>query len=466
VRRRAAAGRPDDLLHAAMTTDHDAFSRRLRRNRLTRRDALWLFGAGAAAAGLAGCATSPVTGERILVGMSEAEERQVDRQVAPHQFSQDMGAIQDEAANRYVSGLGSRMDELTQRPDMPYSYRVLNANYINAYTFPGGAMGVTRGIVTELDNEAELAALLGHEMGHVNARHAAQRQGQAMLAQAAVVGLAVAASVVDSSWGGLAAAGGQIGASALLASYSRDNEREADALGQDYMVKAGYPAGGMVQLQSLLVRESKANPSLLETMFATHPMSSERLANAQRLAETKHAASLKADPQRERFMDGTAGLRRLKPAIDACKRGEAAMGRKQLPQAQGEFAKALAIAPRDYPSNLLMARCLAAQGRQKDALRYAETARTIYPQEAQAHKLTGVLQLAEKNPGAAAANFEQFDRLLPGDPGIAFLKGVAYEGAGNQRSAAESYARFLRSGGQGKPAEYSMSRLKAWGYAR
>jgi tetratricopeptide (TPR) repeat protein len=195
-------------------------------------------------------------------------------------------------------------------------------------------------------------------------------------------------------------------------------------------------------------------------------MSGERVANAQRLAETRHAASLKANPQRERYMDSTASLRRLKPAIDACKSGEAAMARKQLPQAQGDFARALAVAPRDYPSNLLMARCLVAQGRQKDALRYADAARSIYPQEAQAHKLTGVLQLAERNPGAAVQSFEQFDRLLPGDPGIAFLKGVSYEGAGNQRAAAESYARFLRSGGQGKPAEYSMSRLKAWGYAR
>ncbi len=438
---------------------------RLRRNRVTRRDVLWLFGAGAAAS-LSGCATSPVTGQRILVGMSEEEERQVDRQVAPHQFSQDMGAIQDDAVNRYVASLGDRMDDLTQRPNMPYSYRVLNANYINAYTFPGGAMGVTRGIMTELGSEAELAALLGHEMGHVNARHAAQRQGQAMLAQAAVVGLAVVAAASDSSWGGLAVLGGQIGASALLASYSRDNEREADALGQDYMVKAGYPASGMTQLHGLLVRESKEKPSLLETMFSSHPMSSERLATAQRLAETKYAASLSANPQRERYMDSTASLRRLKPAIDACKNGEMAMARKQLPQAQQHFAAALKQAPQDYPSNLLMARCLAAQGRRQDALRYADAARAIYPQEAQAHKLSGTLQLANKNPGAAVQHFEQFDRLLPGDPGIAFLKGVSYEGAGNSRAAAENYARFLRSGGQGEPAQYATSRLKAWGYIR
>ena len=444
--------------------DYDDLADRLRHNRITRRDVLWLFGAGAAASSLSGCATSPVTGERILVGMSEAQERQIDREVAPHQFSQDMGPVQDAAANRYVADLGARMQTLTQRPQMPYSYRVLNANYINAYTFPGGAMGVTRGIMTELDSEAELAALLGHEMGHVNARHAAQRQGQAMLAQAAVVGLA--AATADSQWGGLAAVAGQVGASALLASYSRDNEREADALGQDYMVRAGYPASGMTQLHALLVREAKEKPSLLETMFSSHPMSSERLATAQRLAETKHAASLKAGTQRERYLDNTAGLRRLKPAIDACKNGEMALARKELPQANGQFAAALKHAPQDYAANLLMARCLVAQGRQREAIRYADAARAIYPQEAQAHKLAGVLQLGERNPGAALQHFEQFDRLLPGDPGIAFLKGVGHEAAGNQRAAAEHYARFVRSGAQGKPAEYSVGRLKAWGYLR
>jgi predicted Zn-dependent protease len=360
------------------------------------------------------------------------------------------------------------MDNLTQRPNMPYSYRVLNANYINAYTFPGGAMGVTRGIMTELQSEAELAALLGHEMGHVNARHAAQRQGQALLAQGAVLVLAVgvAAATDSNGWGALAAVGGQIGASALLASYSRDNEREADALGQEYMVKAGYPASGMTQLHGLLVRESKERPGLLETMFSSHPMSSERMATAQKLAEAKYAASLKANPQRERFMDNTAGLRRLKPTIDACKNGEIAMAQKKLPEAQNQFNNALTAAPQDYPSNLLMAQCLIAQGKQKEAIRYAEAARTIYPQEAQGHKLAGVLKLADRNPGAAVAHFEQVDRLLPGDPAIAFLKGVSYEGSGNQRAAAENYARFLKAGGQGKPAEYSASRLKAWGYAK
>lgn len=445
----------------------DGLAGRLAKNRLTRRDALRLFGAGVAAtvtAQLSGCATSPVDGRTILVGMSEEQERQIDQQIAPHQFSQDMGPVQDAAANRYVAEVGTAMQRYTHRPEMPYSYRVLNANYLNAYTFPGGAMGATRGILVELDNEAQLAALLGHEMGHVNARHAAQRQGQGLLAQVAVAGLQVATA--DSQWGVLAGIAGQVGASALLASYSRDNEREADALGQEYMVRAGYPASGMTELHGLLLRESKHQPSLIETMFSTHPMSGERYETARTLAQTKYAASLKANPRRERFMDQTAGLRAMKPTIDACKQGEAAVAKKDLAQAAGHFQHALALTPQDYPANLLMAKCLAAQGRKEDALRYAEAARAVYPQEAQAHKLAGSLKLAMRDPAGAYAALDRYDRLLPGDPGVTFLKGVSLEASGDQRHAAEHYARFLRAGAQGKPAEYALSRLRAWGYAR
>jgi len=437
---------------------------RLRRNRPSRRDVLWLFGVStgaAASAALTGCATSPVTGGRILVGMSEEEERSIDQKVAPHQFSQDLEPVQDAGLNQYVSGLGTRMHGLTQRPDMPYSYRVLNANYVNAYTFPGGAMGVTRGIMTELNDEAELSALLGHELGHVNARHAAQRQGQAMVAQAAVIGLGVAAAASDSSWGALAVVGGQIGASAMLSSYSRDNEREADALGQSYMVKAGYPASGMTDLHALLVKEEKEKPSLLQTMFSSHPMSSERMATAQQLATTQYAASLQANPQRERYMDSTAGLRRLKPTIDACKNGQMAMSARKLPEAEGHFAAALKHSSQDYASNVLMAKCLAAQGKRTEAMRFADAARSIYPQEAQAHKLAGALHLQAKNPAAAFQAFDQFDRVLPGDPGITFLKGVSLDAMGDRPRAAAHYQAFLRSGAQGQPAQFAAGRLQA-----
>lgn len=98
----------------------DDLARNLERNRVTRRQALCLLGAsGAGFLGLSGCATSPVTGESILVGMSEAQEKRIDAQVAPHQFSQDLGPIQDEAVNRYVGDLGLRLGGLSHRPGMP-----------------------------------------------------------------------------------------------------------------------------------------------------------------------------------------------------------------------------------------------------------------------------------------------------------------------------------------------------------
>lgn len=445
----------------------DELARSLRLNRVTRRQALWLIGAGtlgAATPSLQGCATSPVTGETILVGMSEGQERRIDAEISPHQFSQDMGAIQDGAVNDYVSGVGRSIHTLSHRPKMPYSYRVLNANYINAYTFPGGAMGVTRGILTELDDEAELAALLGHEIGHVNARHAAQRQGQALIAQVALVGIAIAAK--DSKWEAVAGIGGVIGASALLASYSRDNEREADALGQEYMVRSGYPATGMIQLHQMLVDQEKHAPSLLETMFASHPMSTERRNTARQLAETRYAASKGANPQRERFMDNTASLRRLKPTIDECKQGETALAAKKYTKAEERFRSALKRTPADYPANLRMAQCLQAQNKNSEARKYATKASDIYPQEAQAHKLLGVLSLSMREPGAAYDALDRFDRLLPGDPGVVFLKGVALEGMGNRPRAAAQFQQYLGITQQGEAAQYATERLTSWGYIK
>jgi tetratricopeptide (TPR) repeat protein len=164
-------------------------------------------------------------------------------------------------------------------------------------------------------------------------------------------------------------------------------------------------------------------------------------------------------------MDSTASLRRIRPAIEACKNGELAMGRKALPEAQGQFTQALKVAPRDYAANLRMAQCLQAQGQAREAQRYAETARSLYPQEAQAHKLSASLHLGLRNPGAAFSALEQFDRVLPGDPGVLFMKAYALDGMGQGRRAAEHYAQFLQISRQGDAAKFSAGRLRAMGHA-
>ena len=292
----------------------------------------------AATSTLIGCAVDPVTGEKQIVLMSEQEEVAIDQQQAPHQFSVDYGKVQDEQLNRYIREVGESIASRSHRPQMPYNYRVVNATYVNAYTFPGGSMAATRGILLDMGSEAELAGLLGHEIGHVNARHTAERMTRGMLAQAVLGGLAVAVSLSEyADLSGLVSAAGGLGAGVLLAKYSRDNEREADALGMEYMTKAGQNPRGMVGLMDMLQNKSRHKPSVIDLMFASHPMSDERYSTAVKNTETKFASHAQKSLGKERYMDNTAGLRKIRGAIEAMQNGEAAMAQKNYPEAENEF---------------------------------------------------------------------------------------------------------------------------------
>ncbi|MCC6472422.1 MAG: M48 family metalloprotease [Burkholderiales bacterium] len=444
---------------------------RIHRGEMTRRDFLWLVsaaGSAAAVPALSGCAAHPVTGRQMLVGLSEEQELGLDRQRSPHQISRDFGATRDPGLNRYAAEVGSSLSSRSHRPAVPYSFRVVNANYINAYAFPGGTIAATRGILLEMQSEAEFAALMGHEIGHVNARHSAQSAGQGLLAQIAVAGVAIAAGASERSaaYAPLIQIAGTVGASALLASYSRENEREADGLGMEYMTRAGYSPDGMVGLMGVLVRQSRHKPGMLDTMFSSHPVSSERLASMQADAAGRYAGFRAGGLGRERYMDRTAGLRSLKPAIEEQQKGERLMARKSLGEAEAHFAAALQAAPDDYTGLCLMARCQVAQRRYERARVYAAQARQIYPGEPQAMQLSGVARMALKDYPAAYQEFDAYERALPGDANAAFLKGVSLEAMQNRPAAAREYQRYLRVVQSGSQARHAATRLRDWGYAK
>ncbi len=401
---------------------HDRFFRR----EMTRRDFLWLSGIAGAAITLPqlyGCATDPITGQQVLVGLSEQGELDIDRKQSPQQFSADYGAVQDSALNRYIGDVDLSLGRHTHRPEVPYNARVVNANYINAYTFPGGSMACTRGILLEMDSEDELAALLGHESGHVNARHSARQAGRGMIAQ-------------------------------------------AGALGMAYMTSAGYNPDGMVDLMDMLRSQHKETPSLLTTMFSSHPMSDERYATAEREALDTYGSSRGKKLSRERYMDNTAGVRRIAPAIKAEQQGETLMAKKSLEEAEASFAKALKIAPDDYCGNVLMGKCLIAQKQYSDADQHFARAAKLYPGEGQALYQRGVSQLALGRSQAALAAFDAYDRVLPGNPGTLFLKGVAYETMQDRRAASQHYAAYIRSGSKDAQAQFAFQRLQSWGMVK
>jgi predicted Zn-dependent protease len=433
----------------------------MNRSRFDRRQLLRLLGLGAsslaAAPLLSSCAVNPATGSRHLMMLSEDEEISLDRQQSPQQFSSDYGPVRDQGLNAYIDGVGRNLAARSHRPHMPYSFRAVNAAYIAA----------TRGILVEMENEAELAALLGHEIGHVNARHSAQQASKGLLANIFVSGASLASSLA-----GLGAASdlvqgvGKLGAGALLARYSRDNEREADALGMEYLTRAGYSPEGMVGLMRMLQKNGRSRSSAIEMMFATHPMSDERLTNVQTAATTTYRDRQGLPLHRERYLDHTAGVRAQRPLLTALQQGSEAMGKKQWTGAEEQFNQAVRLDPDDYAARVMLAKCFLAQDRGDEAERHALRAAALYPEEAQAHVLVGVTSLAAKKYAQAHDHLAAYDRLLPGNQEVLFFLGYSLEHMDRKEEAARKYAAYLQKQRQGEQAQHAANRLKAWGYAK
>jgi predicted Zn-dependent protease len=417
----------------------------------------------ASAGFLAGCAANPVTGRKQLMLVSEDWEIQVDRQNSPHQFSTDYGTLQDDALNRYIQQVGASMVPHTHRPQMPYSFQGVNATYINAYAFPGGSIAATRGILLSLESEAAFSALLGHELGHVNARHTAQQMSKGMLVQAIVGGISVYAGTKGESYGQLASQLGMLSAGALLASYSRDNEREADYLGMTYMVKSGYGTEGFVQLMTMLNGLHKGKSDAVSLLFATHPMSQERYDTAVSRGNSEFSHAKGKPLHRERYMDNTAALRKLKTAIQHFQQAEASMAKESYDKAETSFRQGLKIAPSDYAGLVMMAKCQYAQKKYDQALRFSEEAKRVYPREAQANHLSGLAKIRLKKFDQAVEDFTSYEHKLPGNPNTIFYRGYAFEGMGNTQKSADDYYQYLQQVTEGDQAQYAYQRLVEWG---
>ncbi len=438
---------------------------RTTRHGITRREFLWVTSAAAAGL-LLGCATNPVSGRSQLMLVSEDQEVELDRQNSPYQFSADYGPLQDRGLNNYINQTGKKISALTHRPHMPYSFRGVNAAYVNAYAFPGGSVAVTRGILIELNNEAELAALLGHEMGHVNSRHTAEQMSKGVLTNALVGGISVFAGTQSLGLGQLASQLGMLSAGALLAHYSRDNEREADALGLEYMVRAGYNPDGFVGLMNMLRSTSKHKPGAIELMFSTHPMSDERYRTAVQNVQTQYRHAQNLAFYRERYMDHTVKLRSMKMAIEDMQKGERAMAGKKYDEAETHFKKALKQAPDDYAGLVMMAKCQMIREKTSEAGRFVERAKQVYPQEAQAYYLDGFVKIIEKKYASAYENFKTYEKILPGNPNIIFYQGLSLEGMNRVPESANKYYNYIKIVDQGEKAKYAYQRLVQWGYVK
>src|SRR5687767_3526424 len=194
------------------------------------------------------CARNPVTGRRELSLISESQEVSMGQEAAK-QVAASIPPVADDALQRYVSGLGMQLARASERPNLPWTFQVIDDPQVNAFALPGGPIFVTRGILSHMNSEAQLVSVLGHEIGHITAKHSVSQMSQAQLAQ---IGL-IAAVVVKPELAGFGNIASQ-GLGLLFLKFGRDDERQSDDLGFKYMTAAGYSPTEMAEMFRTLER--------------------------------------------------------------------------------------------------------------------------------------------------------------------------------------------------------------------
>lgn len=263
----------------------------------------------AAALGSAGCSTNPATGEATFTPfMSPSEEMRIGAEEHPKILQEFGGAYGDPSVTTYVASIGRLLARTTETPNQPFTFTVLDSPVVNAFALPGGYVYVTRGLMALANDEAELAGVLAHEIGHVVARHAAQRYSQAVLAN---LGLNVLGAATQNS--GLTQLAG-LGAQLYLLSYSREEELEADKLGIRYLARAGYDPMAMTSFLSQLEAEDALDAKIAEKegserppeFLSTHPRTETRIVEAANEARAHTNATLALD--RDIYLQKIDGL--------------------------------------------------------------------------------------------------------------------------------------------------------------
>ncbi len=247
---------------------------------------------------LGGCSTNPATGARSFTIQSWEWERALAAEAGP-QFTEEFGGeTPDTTVQAYVDEVGSRLtaaaldQAYAEVPELEWDYTLLDSEVLNAFALPGGKVYLSRGLAEKLENEAQMAGVIGHEVGHVMARHGNQRISKQVGFNIAMAGLAVAVGLSDEDsgfreYGQYAVPALAIGGNVVLLSYGREEEMEADALGMQYMAASGWDPAGQRSVMEILGRESQgARPP---EWLSTHPTSETRINRINQLLREKYS---------------------------------------------------------------------------------------------------------------------------------------------------------------------------------
>ena len=405
---------------------------------------------------LASCTVNPVTGERELSLISPQQAMQMGIQnYQPGQQSQGGVYYLDRDLSAYINRVGQRLAAVSDVPNLPYEFVVLNNDVPNAWAMPGGKIAINRGLLTELEDEAQLASVLGHEIVHAAANHGAAQMSRSALLSVGMLAAGVMAS--DHEYGSLIMVGSQIGSAAWMANYGRDDELESDRYGMLYMSRAGYDPQAAVELQQTFVHLSEGrSQDFISGLFASHPPSQSRVD-----ANHAHAANLPAGGERGRdaYQRAIAQITRDQPAYDAQQRAVEALNNNQPRQALTELDEAIRIQPDE-------GQFWETRGHAWKMLEDYTNAETAYSTAIRKNEnyyqhwlARGLLRQERRLPGAQE-DLQRAQDLLPTSSG-AYALGQLAE-ANNDFNTALSYYRSVAEGGGqlGQQAQYKILRYE------
>ncbi len=402
------------------------------------------------------CGTNPVTKKTEFQFVSQEKEIAIGTQnYSPARQSQGGDYVIDPELTAYVQSIGKRLAAVSDRPDLPYEFTVLNDSVPNAWAMPGGKIAFNRGLLYELNSEAELAAVMGHEIVHAAARHGAKSMERGIFLQGAMIAVGIGAQ--NSDYANLIVGGSQLGAQLVSSKYGRDAESESDFYGMQYMKKAGYDPAAAVTLQETFVRLSKDRKSdFISGLFASHPPSPQRVAaNKATLAEMGAGG----DMGKEVYAKKVGRLKATQAAYKAYDDGVAALKKGDTATATQLAKKAIAGEPREARFQELLGDIEFTQKQPQSALGYYAKAIKMQPDYFKPHIQSGIALFNMGKKKEAEPYLKRANELLPTAPGHALLGQIAEE-RGDTNLALQHYQVAASSNSEiGKEATARAMRL-------
>ncbi len=383
-----------------------------------------------------GCRTNPVTGKSNLVLLSEQQELALGHRQHPNIIYMYDGEYQDTELKRYLGTIVMRLRNVSHRRNMPVDFTVLNTSVINAFATPGHVYA-TRGFLAELENEAQFASVMGHELTHVVAGHSAQQMSTKMLTAA---GLQLTSKALpDSESKQALLVGGQLGAKLLGLSYSRQQEHQADRVGTYYMALAGWDPRAAVSMQKLLASFNKHKSTVLDKYLSTHPPDDERISDIRAVIRDKNLTAsgyIQGDGKyKQRWERRLRELKKVDQAFQPYDKGVKALNEGEIGAAL-QFAQEALNKRRDQaPFHRLKGDVLARQKKYRRATEAYQKALEVDPRYAPAEIGIGKVALHQEAFAEAEKAFSGAANDYPASLEARYGLGLARYYQGKYREA-------------------------------